>query len=66
MTLDEYKSMMEKEKLQTTYRVRQANEGEKSFPKNAVTVRKLTEDEQEQDGSLYFPRRVCKHVFVFH
>ena len=58
MTLDEYKKLVEKEKPQLSYNVRQANEGEKGFPKNAVTLKKLSEDELESDSSLFFPKRV--------
>ena len=64
MTLDEYKSLLEKEKPQVAYNVRQANEGEKAFPKNAVTLKKLTENEQESDDSLFFPKRVRKTCFI--
>ena len=60
MTLDEYKKLVEKEKPHLSYKVRQANEGEKGFPKNAVTLKKLSEDELESDSSLFFPKRVRK------
>lgn len=59
MTLDEYKMMIEKEKPQVSYNVRQANEGDKGFPKNTVTLKKLSENELESDSSLFFPKRVC-------
>lgn len=65
MTLDEYKMMIEKEKPQVSYNVRQANEGEKGFPKNAVTLKKLSENELESDSSLFFPRRVCPCTVMF-
>lgn len=60
MTLDEYKKMVEKDKPQVSFNVRQANEGEKGFPKNAVTLKKLSEDELQSDKSLFFPKRIIE------
>lgn len=60
MTLDEYKSLIEKEQPSQSFNLRQANEGEKNMPKNAVALKKLSEEDQEQDGSLYFPRKIIE------
>ena len=65
MTLDEYKTIMEKEKPQAAFNVRKANEGERNPLKNAVAMKKQTEEEQEADGSLFFPKRVSSACCVY-
>ena len=59
MTLDEWKNLQRNERKAPEYKLRKANEGDKGFPKNAKSLRKPTEEEQENEGSLYFPKRVC-------
>ena len=49
---------MEKEISAQTYNLRPANEGERNLPKNTVQLKKLSEEEMEQEGSIYYPKKV--------
>merc|ERR1711937_1093027 len=57
MSLDEWKASQARERPQ--FNLRKANEGEKgNTAKGLKQIKKLTEEENEEDGSLFFPRTI--------
>lgn len=61
MTFEEYKAQQEQSRSKPTYNIRKANEGEKGKAKAQKEVRKLGEEEQEEEGSLFFPKKVNRN-----
>ena len=56
MTFAEWKSQQEQSRSKPQYNIRKANEGEKM--KGLKQLKKQTEEEKEEDGSLFFPKKV--------
>merc|ERR1719334_1626525 len=57
MSLDEWKASQARERPQ--FNLRKANEGEKGNTAQGIKqIKKLTEEENEEDGSLFFPRTI--------
>ncbi|XP_057299032.1 uncharacterized protein LOC130629723 isoform X2 [Hydractinia symbiolongicarpus] len=55
ISFDEYKQQLEQSRSKPQYNIRKANEGEKI--KGLKQLKKPTEEENEADGSLFFPKR---------